>query len=96
MSQPKPLFCVGEEVMIRWKGHPEHNVDRTEILKASYEEYLDSQTGRLNYQWGYKCASDTKANWWAEDALHKLPPKQSVDDYLSELMDTFKVIPVPA
>ena len=35
MSDKRPKFCVGEEVMIRSESCPEQNTDKTEVVEAS-------------------------------------------------------------
>ena len=72
----RPKFCVGEEVMIRCNDFPERNVDKTEVVRAEYDNYRDVITGKEAVEWCYKTESDIdERDWWDETALRKLPPE---------------------
>ncbi len=74
MTNPKPKFCVGEEVALVSDVRPECNIDKVEVVKMSYsEDWECSVTGKIYSGYAYKLAHSHRL--WPEPALRKLPPE---------------------
>ena len=84
MTNPKPKFCVGEEVMVRSTIAPEFNVDKAEIVKAIY---VKKQISSIGYEgWGYQTDSQPdKGLYYTEPALRKLPPEDRISGKTARL-----------
>ena len=72
---PRPKFCVGEEVIIQCNRKPELNGQRHEILHIKFmEKPFNLTTGEIYpSQWGYLTTALEKR--FGAASLRKLPPK---------------------
>ena len=71
---PRPKFCVGEEVIIQALNLTAYNGQTHEILKIEWRQISrEPYTGEMNDPaWGYLTTADE--DYWDESALRKLPP----------------------
>lgn len=70
---PRPKFCVGEEVMAICLNQP--NIPRTEILSMGYRNDVLDDTGEYYTGWRYEVAEARPDTTIREENLRKLPPK---------------------
>lgn len=89
-NQSRPLFEVGEEVIVCSKICEHYNGEQT-IESVRWKEVgMCAESGKiLDGHWGYIiCAQEDKTKWYREESLRKkyLPSSQS----FSELMNTLK------
>jgi hypothetical protein len=78
MTNPRPKFCVGEEVMVRSTTWPELNTDSVEVVFAEYQISRSLRTGIIRMTWCYKTANGPNydTEYFSDAALRKLPPEQ--------------------
>ena len=75
----RPMFCVGEEVMIRSQILPELNTDKTEVLRIDWRDN-SNYTGYAYHTaesdaGGNICPNTKQPVGWRESTLRKLPPE---------------------
>jgi len=72
MNNPKPKFCVGEEVAVVAAKDPKFNIKRTEIVLS---EWCGWESG-ADDSWGYITSNMINlSNRLAEFQIRKLPPE---------------------
>lgn len=83
MSKPRPKFCVGEQVAVRSKISPQHDVDKTEVIAITYGDhgrfYSTADFSAQPSGWRYQTSHQTDdSKWYREDSLHKLPHEDRI------------------
>lgn len=85
----RPLFAVGEEVILQSVNYPEANGDYV-IIEAFYGQALDSVTRELETAFFYMLDTDAykKGEWWHQESLRK--KHKPTDESFDEMMNNIK------